>query len=222
MSLQGATGNAQLVHHRRQSISTTRAARPAPPTSPSPLPRLDESEDELTLSESEECPEITVGHSNTVPDGGDLDSFKVGFLPWISVLQRVLEVGANDDTCTPQQWIVKALGSERVDLTHAPLLNHLLPELELDCLRLFNIAFDLGVSLADGPLSPVSRSSAAASVGNRAVSITKYTDLTRAQKAQRLKQIMAKLILHFASTRPTIIILHLQTGKACLIVCIWF
>ena len=210
MSLQGATGNAQLVHHRRQSISTSRTARPA---ALSPLPKLEESEDEQVLSESEEANEITVGGpSNTVPDGGDLDSFKVGFLPWISVLQRVLEVGAQDDSCTPQQWIVKALGSARVDLTHAPLLNHLIPELELDCLRLFNIAFELGVSLSDGPLSPISRSSAAASVGNRCISITKYTDLTRAQKAQRLKQLMAKLILHFASTRPTIIILHLQTG----------
>jgi hypothetical protein len=152
--------------------------------------------------------EITFGETSFSAAAG-IDSFKVEFLPWISVLQRVLEVGANDDTCTPQQWIVKALGSERVDLTHAPLLNHLLPELELDGVYLFKLAFDRGLARGSTGSTINLRSSSGKGTGL----ITKCSDLTHAQKDQRLRELIAKLILYFASSRRTLIVLHLQTGK---------
>ena len=192
MALHEAVSREKLVK------SCTRKAGQS--TSPNTSSQTTEGARSPTIIESVNSPVTTAS------DG--IGSFKVGFLPWISVLQRVLELGAQDDSCTPQQWIVKALGSARVDLTHAPLLNHLIPELELDSIRLFKLAFDRGL----GRRTAIASTTKSATASNRAV--PKCTDLTYAQKEQRLKELITKLILFFASTRPTMIILHLQTGQS--------
>jgi len=154
-------------------------------------------------------------HPNEViPHGPNrVDQLKTSFLPWIDVLQQILVAGADEAGCSQQQWISKALDGERQDLSHASLLNHLLPELGLDSSNIYSLTFDLSKSFDTRASSPITRRALKTSPATASAPLIKLADLTRAQQACRLKELIAKLILHFASTRPTIIVLYLQTGR---------